>query len=165
MAIASSNQIAHEAGSSPWHGFNTGLWQKEIDVRDFIQQTTSPTKGDESFLAPATERTKRIWARLNELFVEERKKGVLDVSQIPSSNFFISNTSLQIATLSSAFGPPSPWFYPQQPVDSAARIVSYKSIPRSGLAGNTLWRLTKRVLLQLLPPALKRPASAVRSRL
>ena len=33
----------------------------------------------------ATERTKKIWDRLNELFVEERKKGVLDISQIPSS--------------------------------------------------------------------------------
>ena len=30
-------------------------------------------------------RTQKIWKKLNELFVEERKKGVLDVSQIPSS--------------------------------------------------------------------------------
>lgn len=85
MAIASSNQIAQEAVTSPWHGFKTGLWQKEIDVRDFIQQNYEPYEGDESFLASATERTKRLWDRLNELFVEERKKGVLDVSQIPSS--------------------------------------------------------------------------------
>src|SRR5687768_9988646 len=69
----------------PWKGFTLGLWQKEINVRDFIQQNYTPYDGDESFLAPATERTKNIWARLNELFVEERKKGVLDVSQIPSS--------------------------------------------------------------------------------
>src|SRR5687768_13843485 len=69
----------------PWKGFTPGLWQKEINVRDFIQQNYTPYDGDESFLAPATERTKNIWARLNELFVEERKKGVLDVSQIPSS--------------------------------------------------------------------------------
>src|SRR5687767_15288591 len=69
----------------PWKGFTPGLWQKEINVRDFIQQNYTPYDGDESFLAPATERTRNIWARLNELFVEERKKGVLDVSQIPSS--------------------------------------------------------------------------------
>src|SRR5687768_14324245 len=69
----------------PWKGFTPGLWQKEINVRDFIQQNYTPYDGDESFLAPATERTKNIWARLNELFVEERKKGVLDISQIPSS--------------------------------------------------------------------------------
>jgi len=29
--------------------------------------------------------TRRIWKRLEDLFVEERKKGVLDVSQVPSS--------------------------------------------------------------------------------
>ncbi|HXV64002.1 MAG TPA: formate C-acetyltransferase [Vicinamibacteria bacterium] len=68
-----------------WEGFETGLWQKEINVRDFIQQNYNPYEGDESFLAPATERTKKLWDRLNELFVEERKKGVLDISQIPSS--------------------------------------------------------------------------------
>jgi hypothetical protein len=70
---------------SPWRGFRSGLWQKEIDVRDFIQQNYEPYDGDESFLAPATERTKGIWRKLEALFVEERKKGVLDVSQIPSS--------------------------------------------------------------------------------
>jgi formate C-acetyltransferase len=68
-----------------WEGFVTGLWQKEINVRDFIQQNYTPYEGDDSFLATATERTKRIWDRLNELFVEERKKGVLDVSPVPSS--------------------------------------------------------------------------------
>ncbi len=69
----------------PWDGFKPGLWQKEINVRDFIQQNYDPYNGDESFLAPATGRTRKIWARLSELFVEERKKGVLDISQIPSS--------------------------------------------------------------------------------
>ncbi len=67
-----------------WEGFNAGLWQSGINVRDFIQQNYEPYEGDEKFLAPATERTKKIWARLNELFLEERKKGVLDISQVPS---------------------------------------------------------------------------------
>jgi formate C-acetyltransferase len=62
-----------------------GFWQREINVRDFIQQNYEPYEGDQSFLAPATERTKKLWNRLNLLFVEERKKGVLDISQIPSS--------------------------------------------------------------------------------
>ena len=74
-----------EGASSPGRGFRTGLWQKQIDVRDFIQQNYEPYEGDESFLAPATERTEAIWDRLLELFVEERKRGVLDVSPIPSS--------------------------------------------------------------------------------
>src|SRR5215831_16078288 len=70
--------------SEAWRGFTGGLWQKEINVRDFIQQNYTPYEGDESFLAKATPRTEKIWAQLNELFVEERKKGVLDISQIPS---------------------------------------------------------------------------------
>src|SRR6266550_2538332 len=74
-----------EASRDPWREFELGLWQKEIDVRNFIQQNYTPYDADESFLAPATDRTKKIWARLNELFIEERKKGVLDISQIPGS--------------------------------------------------------------------------------
>src|SRR4029079_13190096 len=57
----------------------------EIDVRDFIQQNYAPYYGDESFLAPATARTVALWKKLGALFGEERKKGVLDISLIPSS--------------------------------------------------------------------------------
>jgi formate C-acetyltransferase len=68
-----------------WRGFKPGLWQRDINVRWFLQQNYNPYDGDGSFLAPATERTKRIWKKLEDLFVEERKKSVLDVSLIPSS--------------------------------------------------------------------------------
>ena len=78
-----ARQIATEKVRQ-WEGFNVGLWQSGINVRDFIQQNYEPYEGDEKFLAPPTERTNRIWARLNKLFLEERKKGVLDISQIPS---------------------------------------------------------------------------------
>ena len=71
--------------AAPWNEFHSGLWQSEINVRDFIQQNYTPYDGDESFLAAATERTQKIWKKLEALFVEERKKSVLDVSQIPSS--------------------------------------------------------------------------------
>jgi len=81
----STTAVKETTSESAWDGFNIGLWQSEINVRDFIQQNYDEYDGDESFLAPATERTKKIWDRLNELFVEERKKGVLDISQIPSS--------------------------------------------------------------------------------
>jgi formate C-acetyltransferase len=77
-----------DAGGAPetaWDGFSAGLWQSEINVRDFIQVNYTPYDGDESFLSTATARTKKIWKKLTDLFVEERKKGVLDVSQIPSS--------------------------------------------------------------------------------
>src|SRR3954449_3916145 len=68
-----------------WHSFKPGLWQKEINVRDFIQQNYEPYDGDELFLAGPTQRTQRLWNRLDELFREERRKGVLDISQIPGS--------------------------------------------------------------------------------
>jgi formate C-acetyltransferase len=80
-----TQEVARERVVPAWEGFSTGLWQKEINVRDFIQQNYEPYEGDESFLAPATGRTKRLWGTLTELFVEERRKGVLDISQIPSS--------------------------------------------------------------------------------
>ena len=83
--MATASPHGTQKVTSAWDGFNLGLWQKEINVRDFIQQNYEPYLGDESFLAPATERTKEMWARLNELFVEERKKGVLDISPVPSS--------------------------------------------------------------------------------
>jgi len=68
-----------------WRGFKPGLWQRDINVRWFLQQNYTPYDGDDSFLARPTERTKGIWKKLTDLFVEGRKKGVLDVSLIPSS--------------------------------------------------------------------------------
>src|SRR5215470_6017694 len=68
-----------------WRGFKPGLWQRDINVRWFLQRNYTPYEGDDSFLAPATDRTKRIWKKLTDMFPEERKKGVLDVSLIPSS--------------------------------------------------------------------------------
>jgi len=71
--------------SGPWEGFQSGLWMQEINVREFIHQNVTPYFGDEAFLAPATERTKAIFAKIQALTEEERRKGILDVSQIPSS--------------------------------------------------------------------------------
>jgi formate C-acetyltransferase len=85
MASIAPREVTAEKTIIGWEGFNPGFWQNEIDVRDFIQQNYEPYDGDESFLAPATERTTKIWNQLNQLFVEERRKGVLDISQIPSS--------------------------------------------------------------------------------
>ncbi|MFL6446942.1 MAG: formate C-acetyltransferase [Bryobacteraceae bacterium] len=85
MATTVTPKKAPIEAQSPWSGFRRGLWQKEINVRDFIQRNYELYEEDESFLAGATARTSAIWKRLNELFVEERRKGVLDVSQIPSS--------------------------------------------------------------------------------
>lgn len=63
-----------------WQGFKPGVWQEEINVRDFIQQNYTPYEGDESFLCEATPRTKELMAKLEELFRKEQANGgVLDV--------------------------------------------------------------------------------------
>ena len=63
-----------------WNGFNGGLWQDEINVRDFIQTNYKEYCGDDSFLSGATERTDSLMAKVQELFRQERAKGgVLDI--------------------------------------------------------------------------------------
>ena len=81
--MAATPALETRSRMDAWRGFRPGIWQKEIDVRDFIQQNYTPYEGDESFLKGATSRTRRIWEKLQALFVEERRKGVLDVSQTP----------------------------------------------------------------------------------
>ncbi len=60
--------------------FKDGKWNKEIDVRDFVQKNYTPYKGDESFLAEATARTKKLWNKCSKLIWKELENdGVLDV--------------------------------------------------------------------------------------
>ena len=63
-----------------WNGFRGDLWQNEINVRDFILSNYKEYKGDEAFLAKATERTSGIMEKVNVLFKLERQLGgVLDI--------------------------------------------------------------------------------------
>ena len=63
-----------------WNSFTPGIWQKEINVRDFIQKNYTPYEGDESFLTGPTEDTLALWAQVMELSRQEREKGgVLDM--------------------------------------------------------------------------------------
>nr|MBH7117188.1 formate C-acetyltransferase [Clostridioides difficile] len=58
----------------------TGRWTKEINVREFIQLNYSPYEGNDSFLAGATENTKKLWDEAMVLFKKERENGgTLDV--------------------------------------------------------------------------------------
>ena len=70
-----------------WDGFKTGRWNKEINVRDFIQKNYNPYDGDNSFLAGPTANTTALWNQVLELFKEEREKdGVLDMdTSVPST--------------------------------------------------------------------------------
>ena len=59
-----------------WEGFVPGKWcNDEIDVRDFIQRNYTPYEGDASFLAPATEATKKLWAIVCDLTKKELAAG------------------------------------------------------------------------------------------
>ena len=69
-----------------WNGFVTGDWQKEVNVRDFIQKNYTAYEGDDSFLASATERTTKLWDQVANLMKLELEKGILDAeTKIPST--------------------------------------------------------------------------------
>ena len=57
-----------------WKDFNRqGEWTKEIDVRSFIQANYIPYDGDESFLANATDKSLKLWNKIQELYKKERE--------------------------------------------------------------------------------------------
>ncbi|MBQ6999236.1 MAG: formate C-acetyltransferase [Clostridia bacterium] len=63
-----------------WNGFTSGVWQSEINVRDFIQTNYKEYTGDSSFLSSATERTDALMKKVQALFKLERQfGGVLDI--------------------------------------------------------------------------------------
>lgn len=64
-----------------WNKFQAGDWQKEINVRDFIQNNYTPYEGDSSFLTGTTEKTKKLWDEVLELYKKEKESsgGVLDI--------------------------------------------------------------------------------------
>lgn len=63
-----------------WITFQTGVWEKEINVRDFIQKNYTPYDGDDAFLAGPTQNTTDLWAQVMDLTEQERKAGgVLDM--------------------------------------------------------------------------------------
>lgn len=64
-----------------WDGFTEGRWSTtSVNVRDFIKKNYTPYEGDESFLAPPTEATKKLWDKVMDLSRQEREAGgVLDM--------------------------------------------------------------------------------------
>ena len=63
-----------------WQGFVSGVWQNEINVRDFIQKNYKEYQGNAAFLAGATPRTSALMKKLETLFALERQYGgVLDI--------------------------------------------------------------------------------------
>ena len=63
-----------------WNTFVPGDWQKEINVRDFIQKNYTPYEGDDSFLEGPTEKTSKLWEKILDLYKQEKAAGgVLDI--------------------------------------------------------------------------------------
>ena len=68
-----------DVNCNAWKGFRTGEWRHLVNVRNFIQKNYTPYAGDERFLAPTSERTRKVWDKSHELILEELYKGILDV--------------------------------------------------------------------------------------
>ena len=64
-----------------WNDFQKGDWESEINVRDFIQKNYTPYEGDSSFLTGTTEKTKKLWNEVLDLYKKEHDSegGVLDI--------------------------------------------------------------------------------------
>ena len=83
--MAAKPKAINQRRDEAWRGFEPGSWQTRVNLRDFIQRNYTPYEGDSKFLQGATARTKGLWQKLQPLLAEEREKGILDVSQVPSS--------------------------------------------------------------------------------
>lgn len=64
-----------------WKDFKKGDWESEINVRNFIQKNYTPYEGDSSFLTGTTEKTKKLWNEVLDLYKKEHDSegGVLDI--------------------------------------------------------------------------------------
>ena len=63
-----------------WRGFHGDSWKENVDLSNFIVRNFTEYKGDDSFLAGPTEKTKAVWAKCEKLLEEENKNGgCLDV--------------------------------------------------------------------------------------
>ena len=68
-----------DVNCSAWSGFRTGEWRHLVNVQNFIQKNYTPYAGDESFLAPISAKTEKVWEKAHALVIEEVKKGIIDV--------------------------------------------------------------------------------------
>lgn len=62
-----------------WEGFKGTSWQENIDVATFIKENYTEYTGDDSFLCGMTEKTRKVWTKINKLLQKEMKVGLLDV--------------------------------------------------------------------------------------
>ncbi len=68
-----------DVNCTAWKGFRTGEWRHLVNVRNFIQKNYTPYQGDDSFLAPISPKTAKVWEKAEALILEEIQKGIIDV--------------------------------------------------------------------------------------
>ena len=70
-----------------WEGFDrAGEWTKEIDVRGFIQANYTPYDGDESFLVGPTEKSTKLWNKIQALYEEEMAKYRVEIPELEEAD-------------------------------------------------------------------------------
>ena len=62
-----------------WRSFTNSLWNKEVNVANFVEKNYKEYTGDSSFLRSSTEKTKKLWDICLKKLEEEQKKHVLDM--------------------------------------------------------------------------------------
>ncbi len=69
-----------------WRGFTSGVWEQEINTRDFIQKNFSFYEGDESFLTGPTAATEALWQQVR--IVPKRTRGRRGTGHGHRGNFY-----------------------------------------------------------------------------
>lgn len=62
-----------------WRSFTNSLWNKEVNVANFVEKNYKEYTGDSSFLRSSTEKTKKLWDICLKKLEDEQKKHVLDI--------------------------------------------------------------------------------------
>lgn len=62
-----------------WRSFTNSLWNKKVNIANFIEKNYKEYTGDSSFLRSSTEKTKKLWDICLKKLEEEQKKHVLDI--------------------------------------------------------------------------------------
>ena len=65
-----------------WRNFKKDLWDKEINVKNFIEKNYKAYDGDESFLSGPTNKTKKVLKVYEDVCKEEVKKHVIDIDVV-----------------------------------------------------------------------------------
>ena len=77
-----------------WNTFTPGVWQREINVRDFIQKNYTPYDGDDAFLEGPTKNTEDLWAQVMELSAKEREAGGAGYGYESHFHYYVSWTRI-----------------------------------------------------------------------